>query len=326
MYEAAFFLLFLHPIIRNRMSSVQHIGDNHEIKKHIHSHERHSHGLVKNMFWAFIINACFTIVEFIGGIIFNSTAILTDAIHDLGDSIALGSSIFIEKKSYQDGNTRFTYGFRRLSILSGLINGIILLTGSVVMLFQAIDRIIEPADVNSKGMIGMAILGVIFNGLAVLRLKNSQKGLNARALYLHLLEDALGWVVLLIGAVVIYFYDVPILDPILSIGLCLFIGYNSFRLLIPVYHILMASTPKGINIESIKNEVEGFEGLDEIHDIHIWTLDGEYHILTAQLLVERTLNESQIKALKNQVVEFLRSLNILHTTLEVERLNNDFKA
>lgn len=278
------------------------------------------------MFWAFIINAVFTIIEFIGGILFNSTAILADAVHDLGDSIALGTTILIEKRSYKKRNNQFTFGYRRLSVLSGLINGIILLTGSVFMTTRAIDRIMAPQDVNSVGMFWMAVLGVLFNGVAVLSLKSKNSGLNARALYLHLLEDALGWVVVLIGAIAIYFFDLPIIDPILSLALSLFIAYNAIRLLIPVYHILMESTPKSLNLDELETKINTVEGLVEIHDVHTWSLDGEYHILSAHVTVKKELTDDGIIRVKKTLISICKEFQIFHTTFEVEREGDECMA
>lgn len=301
-------------------------NNNHtHVDNHAHKHHNHAHGhpIVKNMFWAFIINALFTIIEFIGGILFNSTAILADAVHDLGDSIALGTTILIEKRSYKKRNNQFTFGYRRLSVLSGLINGIILLSGSAFMTIRAIERIMAPEAVNSVGMFGMAILGILFNGVAVLSLKSKNKGLNARALYLHLLEDALGWVVVLIGAVAIYFFDLPIIDPILSLGLSIFIAYNATRLLIPVYHILMESTPKSLNLDELEAKINAVKGLVEIHDVHTWSLDGEYHILSAHVTVEKELTDEEIVGIKRTLISICKEFHIYHTTFEMERLGDE---
>jgi len=271
------------------------------------------------MFWAFIINAVFTIIEFIGGVLFNSTAILADAVHDLGDTIALGSTILIEKRSYKKRDHKFTFGYRRLSVLSGLINGIILISGSIIMSTRAIGRILEPQAVNSVGMFWLAILGVLFNGFAVLSMKNSHQGINARALYLHLLEDALGWVAVLLGAIAIYLFDLPIIDPILSLGLSIYIAYNAIKLLIPVYHILMESTPANLDLERLEKLITSTAGLIEMHDVHTWSLDGEYHILSAHIIVERTLSNSEIIAIKKELIHICKESQIFHTTFEIER-------
>lgn len=295
------------------------VNKNLEKKPHCHEHahhnQQHVHGVVKNMFWAFIINACFTIIEFIGGIIFNSAAILSDAVHDLGDTFALGSSIILERRSLKKRDSMYSFGYRRLSILSGLLSCIILISGSIVMFIKSIDRFINPLEVNSEGMIGMGILGIVFNGLAVLKMKGSSGGVNARALYLHLLEDAIGWIVILIGAICIHLFDIPILDPILSITLSIFIIFNAIKLLKPVYKILMVSTPEGLDISEVKSKIESMEGVIEMHDIHTWSLDGDFNILTAHLIVKNNTDHS----LKIAVTKLLKEQNIHHTTLEIEK-------
>ncbi len=305
--------------LRDRYPSARmNSGDNHEHSHSHHHHHSHGHPIVKNMVLAFLINAAFTVIEFIGGILFNSTAILADAVHDLGDTIALGSTILIEKKSYKQRTDQFTFGYRRLSVLSGLINGIILISGSVIMASRAIHRILDPQEVNSVGMIGMAILGVIFNGIAVLSMKKSHKGINARALYLHLLEDALGWIAVLLGAIAIYLFDLPIIDPILSLALSLFIIYNAVKLLIPVYHILMESAPKDVDLEQLKSQAASISGLIDLHDIHIWSLDGEYHLLAAHALIGADVSKEESIIIKKKLIDICKQHRIYHTTLEIE--------
>ena len=292
-------------------------NDNHIHKNH--SHHLHTHGVVKNMYWAFGLNAFFTIIEFIGGVIFNSTAILSDAVHDLGDTLAIGSNIYLEKKSLKKVNSTFTYGFRRLSVLAGLANAIILISGSAIMAFKAIERIIDPEPVNSLGMFWMAVLGVLFNSAAVWSMKKSKQGINAKTMYLHLLEDALGWVVILIGSLLIGYYNIPVLDPILSLCLSLFIAYNGIKLLKPVYLILMATVPKSLDMKKLNSKINDVVGLIELHDTHVWSLDGEYHILSAHALIRADATAKEENEIKTKIIEICRNLNIFHTTLEIER-------
>lgn len=166
--------------------------------KHSHHHSHSHHHGTKNISLAFFLNLGFCIIELIGGLLTNSVAILSDALHDFGDSVALGLAWVFQKKSEQKPDDKYTYGYRRFSLLSAIINSIILVAGSAFVLFESIKRIIEPAETNAKGMLLLAILGVAVNGVAILRLRKGGS-VNERVVSLHLMEDVLGWVAVLIG-------------------------------------------------------------------------------------------------------------------------------
>jgi len=288
---------------------------NHENKNH---HHFHTHSVVSNIWVAFLLNLFFTIIEFIGGIIFNSSAILADAVHDLGDCFALGSTLFLEKRSLRAENENYSFGYRRLSVLSGMLNGAILLIGASIMLYRAFDRLYVVEEVNSLGMLGMAVLGIVFNGLAIFSMKKTSSNLNARAMYYHLFEDVMGWVIVLIGALAIYFFKLPIIDPILTIGLSIYIGYNAVRLLIPVYYILMESTPRDIDLAHFENDLKSIDHVLDVHDLHIWSLDGNYHLMSAHFTVGKELTKQDVINLREATDNLCKGYNIYHTTIEIE--------
>ena len=192
---------------------------------HHHSHEQEKGGNIKV---AFFLNISFTIIEIIGGVLTNSVAILSDALHDLGDSLSLGLAWYFEKKSKKGRSKNFSFGYKRFSLLGALINAIVLIIGSIFILREAIPRIINPEPVDTKGMILLAILGIFVNGLAVLRLKKGTS-LNEKVISLHLLGDVFGWIAVLIGAIAIYYFNSPIIDPILSFLIAGFILFNVYK-------------------------------------------------------------------------------------------------
>ena len=194
---------------------------------HAHNHN-HGNNDVKNIKTAFFLNFAFTIIEFIGGVLTNSMAILSDAVHDLGDCITLGFSWYFQKVSKKPRTQDFTYGYKRFSLLGAVINSVILLVGSVVILINAVPRLFNPQQPDVKGMLLLAVLGVVINSIALFRLRKGSS-INEKVVSLHMLEDVLGWVAVLIGAGVMYFVDAPIIDPILSIAIALFILVNVFR-------------------------------------------------------------------------------------------------
>ncbi len=288
--------------------------EDHSHHKHSHAHHHHT----GNIKVAFFLNVAFTIIEIIGGVLTNSVAILSDAVHDLGDSLSLGLAWYFQNFSKKEATQKYSYGYRRFSLLGAIINAIVLVVGGVFIIIEAVPRLVNPVTPDAKGMIILGILGVIFNGAAVLRLKKGTS-VNERVVSLHLLEDVLGWVAVLIGAIVMYFFDVPILDPILSLGIALFILFNVYKNLKETIQIVMQGIPKGVAYESIETGITAFSEIIAVHDLHIWTMDGEYTILTAHLvLTTNNYSASEIATLKGKVRHFLKDHHIEHATLEFE--------
>ena len=207
---------------------------------HSHSHS-HQHGTDDRIGWAFFLNVTFTIIEFIGGWLTNSTAIMADAVHDLGDSLSIGFAWILSRFSNKAAPDKYSYGYRRLTLFGALVNGVVLVIGSIWVLFEAIPRLTNPEMPVVEGMLGLAILGVAVNGYAVFKLKAGET-LNEKVLTWHLLEDVLGWVAVLIVSIVLLFVELPILDPLLSIGFTLFI---LFRKSVPVANFLRGVPPVG---------------------------------------------------------------------------------
>lgn len=284
--------------------------------EHHHDHGHHHHG-TGNIKVAFFLNLAFTIIEIIGGLFTNSMAILSDALHDLGDSISLGLSWYFQKVSQKHKDKKYSYGYKRFSLVGALVNSIILFVGSIFILTETIPRIYNPQTPDALGMIWLAILGVIINGTAVFRLKKGES-INEKVVSLHLLEDVLGWVAVLIGAIVMYFYDLPIIDPLLSLGIACFILFNVFKNLKSVFKIIMQGVPHDTNQKKIKTFLEGLYDVENIHDLHIWTMDGQYNVLTVHIVTKQNLQMEALIPLKQKVHEELKTYGINHATLEFE--------
>lgn len=205
---------------------------------HNHNHESSD----SRIGWAFFLNLGFTIVEFIGGWLTNSTAIMADAVHDLGDSLSIGLAWILSKIAHKQANDTYSYGYQRFSLLGALVNGAVLIGGSIWVLSEAIPRLSDPEMPHAQGMIVLAIFGIAVNGFAAYKLSHG-KSLNERVLNWHLLEDVLGWVAVLLVAVVLSFVDLPVLDPLLSIGFTLFILFNVTKTLIDTIKIFLQATP-----------------------------------------------------------------------------------
>ena len=267
----------------------------------------------KNILVAFILNVGFSIIEFIGGILTNSVAIYSDAIHDLGDAFSIGVSFFLEKKSKKNPDKNYTYGYVRYSVLGGVITTTILLVGSILVIIGAVKRIFNPVDVNYDGMLIFAILGVVLNFIAALVTKDGDS-INQKSVNLHMLEDVLGWLVVLIGSIIMHFTDIKIIDSIMSIGVALFILINALKNLKKVLDLFLEKTPKEIDIDELKKHLLEIKDVDDIHHIHVRSIDG-YNNYATMHIVSKSKNISKVK---KEIREELVEHNICHSILETE--------
>ena len=264
----------------------------------------------RNILIAFILNLGFSIFELFGGIFTNSVAIISDSVHDMGDAISIGLSYFLEKKSKKDPDNNYTYGYIRYSVLGGLITTLILMVGSILVIYGAITRIIHPVDINYSGMIIFAIFGVIINFMAAYFTSRGDS-INQRSVNLHMLEDVLGWVVVLIGAIIMNFTDIKIIDPIMSICVSLFILFHALKNFKKVLDLFLEKTPKEVSIDNIKDNLLKIDGVEDIHHIHVWSIDGYNNYATLHVV-------SDSKDIKKDIRNKLKKLKISHVTIEIE--------
>ncbi len=278
----------------------------------------HEHGESQSRIgWAFFLNLGFTVIEFVGGVLTNSTAIMADAVHDLGDSLSIGLAWVLARLSGREASESFTYGYRRFSLLGSLINGLILVAGSIWVMAHAIPRLFEPEMPVTEGMFALAIFGIAVNGFAAYKLSHG-KTLNERVLNWHLLEDVLGWMAVLVVSVVLMFADWPILDPLLSIGFTLFILANVVRTLWQTVRLFLQGTPSENVRQTIEQALRRLPGVINVHHLHFWSLDGEHHVLTAHVVVEKVCDIEQMRETKERISSTLARYELAHTTVEVE--------
>ena len=267
----------------------------------------------RNILIAFILNLCFSVFEFVGGLITGSVAITADAVHDIGDAISIGTSLILEKKSKKQPDEIYTYGYSRLSVLGGFITVCVLLAGSVGVIYGSIQKLITPHPINYEGMIIFSIVGIVVNFLAAY-FTHGGHSFNQKAVNLHMLEDVLGWCVVLIGAIVMKFTDIYIIDPIMSVGVAVFILINAFKSLKDIYDLFMEKIPQGINIKEIKSHIMGIDGIIDVHHIHIRTIDGDKIYATMHIV-----SDEEGASVKGKVRKELSLFGITHTTLETEK-------
>ena len=269
----------------------------------------------KNILIAFILNLSFSIFEFIGGIFTGSVAILSDAVHDIGDAVSIGFSYFLERKSKQQPDNTYTYGYMRFSVLGGVITTFILLFGSAAVIYNAIIRIFNPVEINYNGMIIFAVIGALVNFLAAYFTREGDS-INQKAVNLHMLEDVLGWIVVLIGAVIMRFTDIRVIDPIMSLGVAVFILINSISNLKEVLDLFLAKIPDDVDINEMKEHILHIDGVKDVHHIHIWSMDGHHNYATMHIV-----SNGDAHKIKDSVREELREHGISHATLELESEN-----
>jgi len=267
----------------------------------------------RNILIAFILNISFSVFEFFGGIFTGSVAIISDSIHDLGDAISIGISYFLERKSKKKANKRYTYGYIRYSLLGGVITTTILLVGSILVIINAIKRLYNPIDINYSGMIILAIIGVVLNFLAAYITREGDS-INQKSVNLHMLEDVLGWVVVLVGAIIMNFTDIKIFDPLMSIGVALFILVNALKNLKKILDLFLEKTPTDIDIEELKEHLLKIKAVEDIHHIHVWSIDGYNNYATMHIVTK----SKNIKEIKQKIREELEEHNICHAILETE--------
>lgn len=287
----------------------------HSHSPHDHSHDHHQTGNITLAFW---LNISFAFIELIGGLLTNSVAILSDALHDLGDSFSLATSWYFQKKANKGRDASYTYGYRRFSLMGAVVNSVVLCVGSVFIISEAVQRIIDPQQPDVKGMIILAILGIAINGFAMLRLKKGST-LNERVVSLHFMEDILGWIAVLIGAIVMFFVYVPVLDPILSIVIAAYILFNVYRNMRSALKIILQGVPEEISEEKIREMLKKFPDIQDVHDLHLWSMDGTYHVLSLHAVVNDTMSLSEMESLKAAIKLKLKEEGLVkHITIELE--------
>ncbi len=266
----------------------------------------------KSIFVAFILNFAFSVFEFIGGIYIGSVAVTSDALHDAGDAVGIGISYFLEKKSKNKPDEKYTYGYTRYSVVGSVIVTAMLLIGSILVIYRAVSRIISPSRIKYNEMIALAVVGVLVNFFAAY-FTREERDLNQKAVKLHMLEDVLGWAVVLLGAVTMRFTDFIIIDPIMSIGVAVFIIFNAVRNLKEILELFLLKTPRGINVKEIKKHVAKIDGVLDVHHIHVWSMDGQSNYATMHIVAK-----SDYYVIKEKVRKELKKQGICHLTLELE--------
>lgn len=279
----------------------------------------HSDVNKNNLIIAIILNSSITIAEVVGGIISGSLSLLSDALHNLSDVIAILISYLALKISQRENNERLTFGYKRVEILSALFNSVVLLAISIYLFREAYLKLKEPHPIDGFLMLVVALIGLFANLISVLVLrKDSHRSLNIKSAYIHLLSDTFSSVGVVVGGILIYSFNIYYVDPILTFLIGAYIIKESLSIISETVEILMQATPKGIDINKIKEEIESLEEVKDLHHVHIWRLgDRDIHF-EGHINLKENLVVNDIIPVYNKIEEILKRYGITHSTIQIE--------
>ena len=297
----------------------------HEDSGHSHEHHHHNsnhHGnhaangaAEKNILLVFLLNLIFSIIEFFAGIAMNSTSIFSDAIHDLGDALSVGLAWIFEKISQRHQDEHYTFGHRRFSLLGALITGIVLIVGSIIALSRAVPRLINPEPVDYSGMFWLSIMAIIVNGVAAYIL-HGRSSKNESMLNVHMLEDLLGWVGILIISAILHFKPWYILDPIVSVVIALYILKEAIEQTVGTVRILLESVPEGVQINDLEKKILQVKGVHGLTHLHFWSMDGEQNNFAVTLFTEEN-SVSEHTRIRKDVQNLVAPMGVNCSTIEI---------
>lgn len=286
-----------------------------------HAHHHHHHQMKDGeaasakMKIVFGLNLLFAFGEFIFGLLFNSAAILSDSIHDLGDSLSIGLAWLFQKISTREANEKYSFGHRRFSLLGALTTAIVLVMGSFLMIFHSVPLLFIPESVHSQGMFWMALAAIAVNGFATWLLSSGSSA-NEKVLTLHLLEDVLGWVGVLIVSIVLRYRDWYFLDPLLSIVIAVFILSQALPSIFNIANVFLESVPEDVNIRQIEQAIYQIEAVHAVSHLHIWSIDGEENAFAVTIYVS-TEDVKQFEEIRESIRLLLKDDNVTHSTIEI---------
>lgn len=269
----------------------------------------------KGAVWlVFLLNSVFAMIEFISGGIFHSSAVLADAVHDTGDALAIGLSALLESISNREEDSRYTLGYKRFSLLGALVTAVILMTGSMMVLLENISKLFHPQVVNSQGMFWIGVIAIVINVIASLIVEKG-KTKNESILSLHFLEDTLGWVAVILMAIVLRFTDWYILDPLLSLVISIFILSKAIPRFWSTLKIFLDAVPEGVDIQKIKSDLEQLDHVASVNQLNLWTMDGLEKNAIIHVCLEHV---KHMEVCKESIRDLLKDCGFQNVTIEVD--------
>lgn len=288
---------------------------------HNHSHG-HAHSSNKKVLLiSFIIITSYMIIEAVGGFLTNSLALLSDAGHMLSDSVSLVIALLAFQLGEKTASYSNTYGFRRFEIIAAMINGATLMLISLYIIYEAIIRFANPPEVATTGMLLISIIGLLVNLVVawiMFRGGDTEHNLNMRGAFLHVISDMLGSVGAIIAAILMMVFGWGWADPLASVIVAVLILRSGYFVLKDALHVLMEGTPKSVNVEELIKDIEKTEGIQGIHDLHIWSITSEMHALSCHAVVDSQLTVAESEAILRNIEHELEHKGISHVTIQLE--------
>ena len=263
---------------------------------------------------AFFLNLSYATIEFIAGGVFGSSAVLADSVHDLGDAIAIGISALLETISNREEDRQYTLGYKRFSLLGAMLTAVILMIGSVLVILENITKIVHPQPVNDEGILWLGIIAVTINVLASLVVRKG-KTKNESILSLHFLEDTLGWLAVILVALILRYTDWYFLDPLLSLIISVFILSKALPRFWSTLKIFLDAVPEGVDIEQVKSDLDQLEDVISVNQLNLWSMDG----LEKNAIVHVCLKENEhMEGCKESIRNLLKDRGFQNVTIEVD--------
>jgi cobalt-zinc-cadmium efflux system protein len=290
-------------------------------RSHHHHHHHHNHeGSGKRLLQTFFINIFITVVEIIGGILSGSLSLLSDALHNAGDALSVMLSYIAFRLSKKSTSPAKTFGYKRIEILAVLFNTVLLIVILVYLFYEVFQRFSHPAEVKTGIMAGVALAAVLANGLSVLLLKgNAEENINVKSTYLHQLGDTLSSFAVVIGGILIYFFQVVWIDPLLTILIGIYILKETYDLLMQAVNILMQAAPTTVDLSLVETELKAITSVKGIHDIHVWSLNDRENYFDCHIEVMDNMPMHETDNLRKQIDNVLKSkFDIQHTVIQIE--------
>ncbi len=319
-------------MIHTHHHTEEHHHDDHTHHKHDHTHHGHDHHhghhhhhhdtanmSTRKLLWVTLLNLSITLVQVIGGLVANSLALLSDALHNLGDSSAIFIAFLAGKRSKKSPDEAHTFGYKRIEILAALFNGVVLIAICIYLFFEAYERFINPQPIKGLIMLIVATFGLLANLISVIVLsKDKEENLNVKAAYLHLMGDTLSSVAVILGGIAIWQWEIYWLDPLITVLVGIYIIYHTWDVVKQTVDILMQSTPANINLDEVKQAVESIDDIDNIHHVHVWKLDDTQTHIEAHVNLKDNVDMKTMMRIKSKVDTLLREqFNIKHITLQM---------
>ena len=288
--------------------------------KHHHHHTHMKNVRGKKLLWVTLLNFSISLVQVAGGILSNSLSLISDAIHNLGDTSAVFIAFLAGKHANKKPDAQKTFGYKRAEILAALFNSVVLIAICIFLIMEAYERFINPQTIKGGVMLSVAIFGLLANLISVLVLqKEKSRNLNIRAAYLHLLGDTLSSVAVIAGAIAILVWQIYWFDPLITVAVGVYIIYHTWGVVRQTVDILMQTTPRHIDIQEIRQSVEALSQVEDIHHLHVWQMDDEHIHLEAHLNMCKDISLSEAQTVRHNVESILREkFGINHITLQIE--------